>query len=476
LKDKITYYLGHQPTAGQTQLIAMLIDFLQCGMHRPTFVLRGYAGTGKTSLISAFIKSIQEVKISAVLLAPTGRAAKVLSNYAQRPAFTVHKKIYFNEVKDGISNFTLQKNSHKDTIFFVDEASMIANSGGLGGSFVTKGGSLLEDLVRYVFAGENCRLIFIGDTAQLPPVGMDVSVALDKSYLEKYIGLSVFDYELTEVVRQTALSGILYNATKIRDQLKEKLPGYPSIELADFPDIAVVSSYEVEEMLSDAYAKVGVEKAIVICRSNKMANQFNQQIRYRVRWQEDEISSGDYLMVVKNNYFWLGDESKAGFIANGDMVYVERVLKFEEKYGFRFVNLQIRLVDYPGEPELEVKIMLDTLMTDAPALTREQSKQFSENVYAQYALEGSYKTKIKEEIKKNPYYNALQVKFGYAVTCHKSQGGQWDYAFVVQGYLTDEMVDVEYLRWLYTAITRASKKLYFVNFSEKFFKEGLPEV
>jgi len=468
--------LGHQPTAGQTQLIAMLIDFLQCGMHRPTFVLRGYAGTGKTSLISAFIKSIQEVKISAVLLAPTGRAAKVLSNYAQRPAFTVHKKIYFNEVKDGISNFTLQKNSHKDTIFFVDEASMIANSGGLGGSFVTKGGSLLEDLVRYVFAGENCRLIFIGDTAQLPPVGMDVSVALDKSYLEKYIGLSVFDYELTEVVRQTALSGILYNATKIRDQLKEKLPGYPSIELADFPDIAVVSSYEVEEMLSDAYAKVGVEKAIVICRSNKMANQFNQQIRYRVRWQEDEISSGDYLMVVKNNYFWLGDESKAGFIANGDMVYVERVLKFEEKYGFRFVNLQIRLVDYPGEPELEVKIMLDTLMTDAPALTREQSKQFSENVYAQYALEGSYKTKIKEEIKKNPYYNALQVKFGYAVTCHKSQGGQWDYAFVVQGYLTDEMVDVEYLRWLYTAITRASKKLYFVNFSEKFFKEGLPEV
>lgn len=468
--------MGHQPTAGQTQLIAMLIDFLQCGMHRPTFVLRGYAGTGKTSLISAFIKSIQEVKISAVLLAPTGRAAKVLSNYAQRPAFTVHKKIYFNEVKDGISNFTLQKNSHKDTIFFVDEASMIANSGGLGGSFVTKGGSLLEDLVRYVFAGENCRLIFIGDTAQLPPVGMDVSVALDKSYLEKYIGLSVFDYELTEVVRQTALSGILYNATKIRDQLKEKLPGYPSIELADFPDIAVVSSYEVEEMLSDAYAKVGVEKAIVICRSNKMANQFNQQIRYRVRWQEDEISSGDYLMVVKNNYFWLGDESKAGFIANGDMVYVERVLKFEEKYGFRFVNLQIRLVDYPGEPELEVKIMLDTLMTDAPALTREQSKQFSENVYAQYALEGSYKTKIKEEIKKNPYYNALQVKFGYAVTCHKSQGGQWDYAFVVQGYLTDEMVDVEYLRWLYTAITRASKKLYFVNFSEKFFKEGLPEV
>ncbi len=468
--------MGHQPTAGQAQLIAMLIDFLQCGMHRPTFVLRGYAGTGKTSLISAFIKSIQEVKISAVLLAPTGRAAKVLSNYAQRPAFTVHKKIYFNEVKDGISNFTLQKNIHKDTVFFVDEASMIANSGGLGGSFVTKGGSLLEDLVRYVFAGENCRLIFIGDTAQLPPVGMDVSVALDKSYLEKYIGLTVFDYELTEVVRQTALSGILYNATKIRDQLKEKLPGYPSIELADFPDIAVVSSYEVEEMLSDAYAKVGVEKAIVICRSNKMANQFNQQIRYRVRWQEDEISSGDYLMVVKNNYFWLGDESKAGFIANGDMVYVERVLKFEEKYGFRFVNLQIRLVDYPGEPELEVKIMLDTLMTDAPALTREQSKQFSENVYAQYALEGSYKTKIKEEIKKNPYYNALQVKFGYAVTCHKSQGGQWDYAFVVQGYLTDEMVDVEYLRWLYTAITRASKKLYFVNFSEKFFKEGLPEV
>ncbi|MFM7021877.1 MAG: ATP-dependent RecD-like DNA helicase [Flavobacteriales bacterium] len=469
MRDKIIHHLGHQPTSGQEKLISLLAEFLSGSIHRPTFILRGYAGTGKTSLISAFIKSIEEYKITSVLLAPTGRAAKVLSSYSGRPAYTVHKKIYFHESKDGVSRFVLQKNIHKNTVFFVDEASMIANSGGLGGSFVSKGGSLLEDLVRYVFAGENCRLIFIGDTAQLPPVGMDVSLALDKNYLQKYIGLSVFDYELTEVVRQSAKSGILYNATKIRDQLKEKLPGYPAIELSDFPDVASVNSYDVEEILSSAYAKVGVENAIVICRSNKSANQFNQQIRYRIRWQEDEIASGDYLMVVKNNYFWLGDESKAGFIANGDMVYVERVMKFEEKYGFRFVNLQIRLVDYPGEPELEVKVMLDTLMTDAPALTREQGKQFQENVYSDYLIKGSYKTKIKDELKKDPYYNALQVKFGYAVTCHKSQGGQWDYAFVVQGYLSDEMVDVEYLRWLYTAITRASKKLYFVNFNEQFF-------
>ena len=460
--------MGHEPTAGQAKLIALLIEFFTIPLSRPVFVMRGYAGTGKTSLVSAFIKAMPPT--SSVLLAPTGRAAKVFGAYSKRSAFTIHKKIYHNEFKDGNPQFSLQKNLHKNTIFFVDEASMIANSGGLGGSFVSKGRSLLDDLLEYVFTGENCRLVFIGDTAQLPPVGMSLSVALDMEYLKSQWGLNVFGFEMTEVVRQTAQSGILYNATKIREQLKEKVPGYPHIELNDFPDVKVINSYEVEELLDDAYRASGVEKAIVITRSNKMANQFNQQIRYKIRGQEDEISAGDYLMVVKNNYFWLGDDSKAGFIANGDMVYIERVMKMEEKFGLRFVNLQVRLVDYPDEPELEVKVMLDTLMTDAPALTKEQSKAFSEAVYGHYITQTNTKQKIKEAVKKDPYYNALQVKFGYAVTCHKSQGGQWDYAFVVQGYLTDEMVDVEYLRWLYTAITRASKKLYFVNFSEKFFE------
>lgn len=460
--------MGHEPTAGQAKLIALLIEFFTIPLSRPVFVMRGYAGTGKTSLVSAFIKAMPPA--SSVLLAPTGRAAKVFGAYSKRSAFTIHKKIYHNEFKDGNPQFSLQKNLHKNTIFFVDEASMIANSGGLGGSFVSKGRSLLDDLLEYVFTGENCRLVFIGDTAQLPPVGMSLSVALDMEYLKSQWGLNVFGFEMTEVVRQTAQSGILYNATKIREQLKEKVPGYPHIELNDFPDVKVINSYEVEELLDDAYRASGVEKAIVITRSNKMANQFNQQIRYKIRGQEDEISAGDYLMVVKNNYFWLGDDSKAGFIANGDMVYIERVMKMEEKFGLRFVNLQVRLVDYPDEPELEVKVMLDTLMTDAPALTKEQSKAFSEAVYGHYITQTNTKQKIKEAVKKDPYYNALQVKFGYAVTCHKSQGGQWDYAFVVQGYLTDEMVDVEYLRWLYTAITRASKKLYFVNFSEKFFE------
>ncbi len=468
MKDKVISYLGHEPTAGQAKLIQLLLEFFAVPLARPVFVMRGYAGTGKTSLVSAFIKAMPPA--SSVLLAPTGRAAKVFGAYSKRSAYTIHKKIYHNEFKDGNPQFSLQKNLHKNTIFFVDEASMIANSGGLGGSFVSKGRSLLDDLLEYVFMGENCRLVFIGDTAQLPPVGMTLSVALDEKYLKSQWGLNVFGFEMTEVVRQTAQSGILYNATKIREQLKEEVPGYPHIELSQFPDIASINSYDVEELLGDAYAKSGVEKSIVITRSNKMANQFNQQIRYRIRWQEDEISAGDYLMVVKNNYFWLGDDSKAGFIANGDMVYIERVMKFEEKFGFRFVNLQVRLVDYPDEPELEVKVMLDTLMTDAPALTKEQSKQFSEAVYGHYMTQTNTKQKIKESVKKDPYYNALQVKFGYAVTCHKSQGGQWDYAFVVQGYLTDEMVDVEYLRWLYTAITRASKKLYFVNFSEKFFE------
>ena len=465
--------MGHEPTAGQAQLITLLIEFFGLPMRKPVFVMRGYAGTGKTSLVSAFIKSMPAS--SSVLLAPTGRAAKVFGAYSKRSAFTIHKKIYHNEFKDGNAHFSLQKNLHKNAVFFVDEASMIANSGGLGGSFLSRGRSLLDDLLEYVFSGENCRLVFIGDTAQLPPVGMSLSVALDMEYLKSHWGLNVFGFEMTEVVRQTAKSGILYNATKIREQLKEEIPGYPHIELKDFPDVKVITSYEVEELLSDAYSQSGVEKSIVITRSNKIANQFNQQIRYRIRWHEDEISAGDYLMVVKNNYFWLGDESRAGFIANGDMIYVERVMKFEEKFGFRFVNLQIRLVDYPNEPELEVKVMLDTLMTDAPALTKEQSKSFSETVHGYYITQTNTKAKIKEAVKKDPYYNALQVKFGYAVTCHKSQGGQWDYAFVVQGYLTDEMVDVEYLRWLYTAITRASKKLYFVNFSEKFFDHSSNE-
>lgn len=468
MKDQVISYLGHEPTAGQAKLIALLIEFFTIPLTRPVFVMRGYAGTGKTSLVSAFIKAMPPS--SSVLLAPTGRAAKVFGAYSKRSAYTIHKKIYHNEFKDGNPQFSLQKNLHKNTIFFVDEASMIANSGGLGGSFVSKGRSLLDDLLEYVFTGENCRLVFIGDTAQLPPVGMTLSVALDVEYLKTHWGLNVFGSEMTEVVRQTAQSGILFNATKIREQLKEKVPGYPHIELNDFPDVKVINSYEVEELLDDAYRASGVEKAIVITRSNKMANQFNKQIRYKIRGQEDEISAGDYLMVVKNNYFWLGDDSKAGFIANGDMVYIERVMKTEEKFGLRFVNLQVRLVDYPDEPELEVKVMLDTLMTDAPALTKEQSKAFSEAVYGHYVTQTNTKQKIKEAVKKDPYYNALQVKFGYAVTCHKSQGGQWDYAFVVQGYLTDEMVDVEYLRWLYTAITRASKKLYFVNFSEKFFE------
>ncbi len=467
MKEKVLTYLGHKPTSGQAELIDQLLTFFTIPMPRPVFVMRGYAGTGKTSLVSAFVKSMRGG--TCVLLAPTGRAAKVFGTYSGRPAYTIHKKIYQNSVKDGVAQFSLTKNLHKDTVFFVDEASMISNSGGLGGSFVSKGRSLLDDLLEFVFSGENCRVVFIGDTAQLPPVGMSLSVALDPKYLKAQWGLNVFDYEMTEVVRQSAQSGILYNATKIRDQLKLKTPGYPAIELKDFPDVAVISSYEVEELLNDAYSKSGVEKAIVITRSNKMANNFNQQIRYRIRWQEDEISSGDYLMVVKNNYFWLGADSKAGFIANGDMIYVERVMKYEEKFGFRFVNLQVKMVDYPDEPEMEVKIILDSLMTDAPSLTKEQSKNLSEAVYGHYMMENNTKAKIREAVKKDPYYNALQVKFGYAVTCHKSQGGQWDYAFVVQGYLSDEMVDTEYLRWLYTAITRASKKLYLVNFSEKFF-------
>lgn len=457
-------------TSGQRALFTKLSEFILNVSSDQIFVLRGYAGTGKTTIVSSLVKSLPAVNGKTVLLAPTGRAAKVLSNYTQKQAFTIHKKIYYRKPDNDVGMaFTLQQNLHTDTIFIVDEASMISNSGGLNASGTFGGGSLLDDLISYVFNGNNCKLIFIGDTAQLPPVGLDVSPALDMDFLKASFYYQVDGFELTEVVRQTEDSGILTNATTIRNQIKEERDGKPHFDVNHFKDIVRLGGDELEDALNSAYSKYGAEDTMVICRSNKRANIFNQQIRARIRWQENELSTGDFMMVVKNNYFWVPQESKAGFIANGDIVELMSIGKIQEMHGFRFADVRMRMIDYPDEPELETRLLLDTIMSEAPALSQEDNKRLYNSVSADYADIADRRMRLKK-VKEDGFFNALQVKFAYAVTCHKAQGGQWPCVFVEQGYLTDEMINTEYMRWLYTAVSRASEKLYLVNFNKDFFE------
>ena len=456
--------------SGQRQLFTKLSEFILNINSDQIFVIKGYAGTGKTTIVRSLVESLPAVNGKTVLLAPTGRAAKVLSNYTKKQAFTLHKKIYYRKPdNEGGLAFTLQQNLHSDTIFIVDEASMISSSGGLNDSGMFGGGSLLDDLIRYVFSGANCKLIFIGDTAQLPPVGLDVSPALDVEFLKASYYFQVDWLELTEVVRQTEDSGILTNATAIRNQIKEDRNSKPNFILNSFKDIVRLGGDELEDALNDAYNKYGAEDTMVICRSNKRANIFNQQIRARIRWQENELSSGDYMMVVKNNYFWLPEESKAGFIANGDIIQLMSIGKIQEMHGFRFADVRMRMIDYPDEPELETRLLLDTIMSESPALSQAENKRLYESVSADYGDIADRRMRLKK-VKEDGFFNALQVKFAYAVTCHKAQGGQWPCVFVEQGYLTDEMINTEYLRWLYTAVSRASQKLYLVNFNKDFFE------
>ncbi|MFY9310391.1 MAG: AAA family ATPase [Bacteroidia bacterium] len=459
-----------ETTPGQRILLTKLSDFMLGPDPGKLFVLKGYAGTGKTTIVRSLVKSLPLIKGKAVLLAPTGRAAKVLTNYTKQQAYTIHKKIYYRKPTiDGGLAFQLQQNLHQDAIFIVDEASMISNTGGLSGGGMFGNGSLLEDLIDYVTSGNNCKLLFIGDTAQLPPVGLDVSPALDLEYLKATFYFSIESHELTEVVRQGENSGILSNATAIRNQIKNDEGSKPHFNLAPFTDISRIEGGDLEDALNKAYDEYGAEDVMVICRSNKRANIFNQQIRARIRWQEDELSSGDYMMVVKNNYFWLPEESKAGFIANGDIIQLQRVGKIQEMHGFRFADVRMRLVDYPDEPELEVRLLLDTIMSEAPALSQADNKKLYESVSMDYADVADRKLRLKK-IKEDGFFNALQVKFAYAVTCHKAQGGQWPCVFVEQGYVTDEMINTEYLRWLYTAVSRATQRLGLVNFNKEFYE------
>ncbi len=463
--NELTKKFPHLPTQKQSELLNLLSKFIFDEDKDAIFLLKGYAGTGKTTTISTFVNALASAGKKAVLLAPTGRAAKVIAVYSKRPAFTIHKKIYFPKKQaNGGVDFVLQTNKHRNTIFIVDEASMIPDSRQNQKLFET--GSLLDDLIKYVYSGHNCKLVFIGDTAQLPPVKLTISPALEQDTLQYDYHKNVTEIELDEVMRQHENSGILANATQLRLQMQNERDAFQfNIK---FPDIKrLIDGYDIEDALVAAYDNDGVEDTAFIVRSNKRANQYNQQIRMQIRGQENEISAGDFVMVVKNNYYWLKENSTAGFIANGDICQVLKIFSIKELYGFKFAEVELKMIDYPDMQPFETVLLLDTLTSESPSLTYEESNKLYQAVKEDYADE---KSKFKQflAIKKNIYFNALQVKFSYAMTCHKSQGGQWKTVFIEQPYLPDG-VSVEYFRWLYTAMTRAQENLYLIGFKDEFF-------
>lgn len=425
-------------------------------------MLKGYAGTGKTTLVSALVKSLPVLGKRSVLMAPTGRAAKVLSKYSKKSASTIHKKIYWIRTnKSGNTFIKLKENTHTNTIFIVDEASMIPENSDKG--FGNR--SLLDDLIKYVYDGMDCKLILIGDRAQLPPVHLEISPALNEETLEFNYNKQTICKELTQVVRQEKGSLILENATKLRKKISDKDYSYPKF-LTSSEVIRINTGEDLQEALENAYGNDGINNTVILCRSNKRANQYNQQIRVKIRWQENEISVGDKLMVVRNNYYWLEESSNVGFIANGDILDVVKIKKIIERYGFRFAKASIQMTDYLNEKELDVILLLDTLTSETPAITYEQYQQ----LYREVGLDYQGKKEINKKIKEDQFFNALQIKFAYAITGHKSQGGQWDNVFVDLGYFKEDMLDKSYLRWLYTAFTRASKKLFLIGFNDEFFK------
>lgn len=464
LSQQIKRNFSYKPTEEQENTLNSFSNFLLSSSQEKILILRGYAGTGKTSLVSALVKTLDEVGRKCVLLAPTGRAAKVFSLYSHHPAYTIHRRIYRQRVfSEDMDNFTLNTNLHRQTLFIVDEASMIANEGISGASFGT--GRLLDDLIEYVYSVPGCSLMLVGDTAQLPPVGEEQSPALSAAVLQGY-GLEVTECLLTQVVRQAADSGILYNATRLRQAvMNEECFMLPSVKIGSCPDVKVIQGGDLIETISESYDKAGMDETIVICRSNKRANLYNKGIRNTILYREDELNAGDVLMVAKNNYFWGADCKELDFIANGDVAVVRRVRRVREMYGFRFADALLCFPDY-ADLELEVTLLLDTLHHDSPSLPREQSERLFEAVSEDYVHLPTKRERIKK-IKEDPYYNALQVKYAYAVTCHKAQGGQWQRVFLDQGYLTEEMVSPDYYRWLYTAFTRATEILYLVNWPKE---------
>ena len=463
--DSIRRQIGFAPTVEQAEAIDAFADYMTCRGEHPVFILGGSAGTGKTTLAAAIVRAMVEMKQKIVLLAPTGRAAKVFSLYAGQPAYTIHRRIYRQRSGAiGMDGFSLNDNLHTDTLFIIDEASMIANQGYGESGFGS--GCLLDDLVRYVNSGRNCRMMLIGDKAQLPPVGEEESPALMPQVMRCY-GSEVRHSALSEVVRQGEESGILWNATKVRSMISEEYAmELPKVWFHGFDDIRNVPGNELIEELASSYSRAGLDDTIVITRSNKLAIRYNNGIRNMVLGNEDELCSGDRLMVVKNNYFWTEKEKlPVPFIANGDRVKVERVRNIRELYGFRFADVTMSFPDYDNM-ELTATVNLNTLRSEAPALTREESDLLFNKVMEDYQHIPLKMDRIKA-MRQDVYYNALQVKYAYAVTCHKAQGGQWSHVYVDQGYMTDDMLTPDYLHWLYTAFTRATEKLYLVNWPEK---------
>ena len=468
IKDELIYQIRQRfqfpPTAGQENAIEAFASFLTDRDEHVVMILRGSAGTGKTSLAGSMVRTLVDMKQKVMLLAPTGRAAKVFSLNSGHPAYTIHRKIYRQRTFDGGGgSFNLNENLYADTLFMVDECSMISNEGFSDLSFGS--GRLLDDLVRFVYQGRNCRMILIGDKAQLPPVGEEESPALSAEMLRGY-GLRVYQCDLTEIVRQGEQSGILYNATVIRTMIThDEATQLPQIRFAGFADISMVPGNELIESLSSSYAEVGMDETMVITRSNKRANIYNQGIRRTVLDREGELNSGDMLMVVKNNYHFIPDdqEDRHGltFIANGDRAIVERIRNVRELYGFHFADVVMRFPDYDNY-ELQVTVIMETLNSEAPALTREQNERLFQHVMEDYA-DLPLKANRLKKVKEDAYFNAVQIKYAYAVTCHKAQGGQWAHVYLDQGYMTDEMLTPDYIHWLYTAFTRATEHLYLVN-------------
>ncbi|MGN8798627.1 ATP-dependent DNA helicase [Segatella copri] len=473
LKYKILQQFGFPPTQEQAHALEVFAEFLTDRDPHAVMILRGSAGTGKTTLSGAIVRTLKEIRQKVMLLAPTGRAAKVFSLNSGSPAYTIHRRIYREKSFSGVEGqFNLNDNLYTDTLFMVDEASMIANMGLGGMSFGS--GCLLDDLVHFVYQGRNDRLLLIGDKAQLPPVGEEESPALHAAMLEGY-GLKVYECDLNEVLRQSEESGILYNATMIRQMIThDDITQLPKIHFAGYSDIKPMPGAELIEALADSYHHVGLDDTIVVTRSNKRANIFNQGIRNMVLDREEELSQGDILMIVKNNYYWMEEERKSNnklqsneipaFLANGDRAKVLKVRRRIDLYGFRFATLLLQFPDY-GNYELEATVLLDTLTSEVPALTHEQQEQLFHQIEEDYQ-DIPLKTDRMKAIRQDQFFNALQVKFAYAVTCHKAQGGQWAHVYVDQGYMTDDMLNPDYIHWLYTAFTRATEMLYLVNWPE----------
>ena len=480
LKYRILQALGLTPTPEQDHALEVFSMFMTDRSDHVVMILRGSAGTGKTTLAGAIVRAMAALQQKLMLLAPTGRAAKVFSLYADHAAYTIHRRIYRQKSAGDLSAFSLNDNLNKDTLFIVDEASMIANDAFANGGdsrWSFGSGCLLDDLMQFVYNGQNCRMLLIGDKAQLPPVGEEESPALSASFLRGY-GMSVYEADLNQVLRQSEDSGILWNATRIRQltgtgpagcsRLTGPVPvSLPQIRLKGFADVCVVPGDELIESLSSSYSRVGKDETMVITRSNKRANIYNQGIRNMVLDREDELCRGDMLMIVKNNYYWVeqlpspSGEGNFSFIANGDRAVVQRVRHVHELYGFRFAEVTMLFPDY-DDYELTAIVILDSLTTEAPALTREQQEQLYNAVLEDYSDIPRKADQIKK-LKEDRYYNALQVKFAYAVTCHKAQGGQWAHIYLDQGYMTDDMLTPDYIHWIYTAFTRATEKLFLVN-------------